>query len=85
MPATGTTAEGAGFNDKLIYEEIMLDPPKRKISFLRLTEKGGKEVFRQWTRTGKQNSLLILWYSGKRLSREFFIRDVLDVAPELIR
>jgi len=41
-------AERAGFSDKLIYEEIMLDPANRKISFLRLTDAGGKEVFRKW-------------------------------------
>jgi guanine deaminase len=41
-------AEEAGFSDKLIYEEIMLDPPNRKIAFLRLTDAGGKEVFRKW-------------------------------------
>ena len=43
-----TDAERAGFSDKLIYEEIMLDPSKRKISFSRLTDCGGKEVFRKW-------------------------------------
>ena len=43
-----TDAERAGFSDKLIYNEIMLDPSKRKISFLRLTDCGGKEVFREW-------------------------------------
>ena len=41
-------AEEAGFSDKLIYEEIMLDPSERKISFLRITDAGGKEVFRKW-------------------------------------
>jgi guanine deaminase len=41
-------AEKAGFSDKLIYEEIMLDPGKRKISFLRMTDTGGREVFRKW-------------------------------------
>jgi guanine deaminase len=41
-------AEDAGFSDKLIYEEIMLDPEKRKIKFLRLNDAGGKEVFRKW-------------------------------------
>lgn len=41
-------AEGAGFSDKLIYEEIMLDPGDRKISFSRIPDSGGKEVFRQW-------------------------------------
>lgn len=43
-----TDAEGAGFSDKLIYSEIVLDPSKRKISFIRLTDSGGQEVFRQW-------------------------------------
>jgi guanine deaminase len=41
-------AELAGFSDKLIYNEIMLEPSKRMISFIRLTDSGGKEVFRQW-------------------------------------
>jgi guanine deaminase len=41
-------AEIAGFSDKLIYNEIMLDPSKRIISFIRITDLGGKEVFRQW-------------------------------------
>ena len=41
-------AESSGFSDKIIYEEIMLDPSKRKISFIRLTDTGGKEVFRIW-------------------------------------
>jgi guanine deaminase len=43
-----TDAESAGFSDKLIYNEIMLDPSKRKISFIRFTDTGGKEVFRKW-------------------------------------
>jgi guanine deaminase len=43
-----TDAENAGFSDKLIYEEIMLKPEDRKISFLRQAESGGKEVFRKW-------------------------------------
>ena len=41
-------AERAGFSDKLIYEEIMLDPGNRKIVFLKLDDIGGKEVFREW-------------------------------------
>jgi hypothetical protein len=41
-------AEKAGFSDKLIYNEIMLDPPERKISFIRLTDFGGNEIFREW-------------------------------------
>jgi tRNA(Arg) A34 adenosine deaminase TadA len=43
-----TDAENAGFSDKLIYDEIMLDPSKRKVSFIRLTDSEGKEVFRKW-------------------------------------
>jgi tRNA(Arg) A34 adenosine deaminase TadA len=41
-------AERAGFSDNLIYEEIMLDPANRKISFIRLNDTGCKEVFRKW-------------------------------------
>ncbi len=43
-----TDAEAAGFSDKLIYNEIMLDPSKRKITFIRMTDAGGKEVFKKW-------------------------------------
>jgi tRNA(Arg) A34 adenosine deaminase TadA len=43
-----TDAENAGFSDKLIYNELMLDPSKRRISFIRLTGSGGEEVFRKW-------------------------------------
>ena len=41
-------AEKAGFSDKLIYNEIVLNPSDRKISFIKLTDSGGKEVFRKW-------------------------------------
>jgi guanine deaminase len=41
-------AEAAGFNDKQIYNEISLEPSKRKILFLRLSDSEGKEVFRKW-------------------------------------
>jgi guanine deaminase len=41
-------AEKAGFSDKMIYEEILLDPANRRITFLRLTDSGAKEVFREW-------------------------------------
>ena len=41
-------AENAGFSDKLIYEEIMLDPAERIISFISINDSGGKEVFRKW-------------------------------------
>jgi tRNA(Arg) A34 adenosine deaminase TadA len=41
-------AEKAGFSDKMIYDEILLDPESRKVKFLRLTDAGGEEVFRKW-------------------------------------
>jgi len=43
-----TDAERAGFSDKLIYNEIMLNPSERKIAFIRLTDCGGKKIFREW-------------------------------------
>lgn len=44
-------AEGAGFSDKLIYEEILLEPAKRKISFLHIPDAYGREIFRKWDET----------------------------------
>lgn len=41
-------AEAAGFSDRLIYEEISLDPESRKISFIKIDDDGGREVFRRW-------------------------------------
>jgi tRNA(Arg) A34 adenosine deaminase TadA len=41
-------AEKAGFSDKLIYEEIRLNPEERKITFIRLSDTGGEEVFKIW-------------------------------------
>jgi guanine deaminase len=41
-------AEKAGFNDSFIYEEISLDPGNRKISFIRIDDAGGREVFKSW-------------------------------------
>lgn len=41
-------AEDAGFSDKMIYEEINIDPKDRKIIFLRINDAGGKEVFKKW-------------------------------------
>jgi guanine deaminase len=38
----------AGFNDKLIYDEIRLDPSDRSISFIHMNDSGGKEVFKTW-------------------------------------
>jgi tRNA(Arg) A34 adenosine deaminase TadA len=45
-------AEGAGFSDNLIYNEIMLDPSERKISFVKIANSEGKEVFRKWDKLG---------------------------------
>jgi guanine deaminase len=47
-------AEKAGFSDKMIYNEILLDPSQRKISFIRMTETGGEEVFRKWNEMGNK-------------------------------
>ncbi len=41
-------AEEAGFSDKLIYKEIVLDPSERKIKFIRIKDIDGNEVFRKW-------------------------------------
>jgi tRNA(Arg) A34 adenosine deaminase TadA len=41
-------AAASGFNDNMIYNEIILSPGERKINFLRLPDAGGKEVFRKW-------------------------------------
>ncbi len=41
-------AEEAGFSDKVIYEEILLDPENRKLTFLHIKDIGGEEVFRKW-------------------------------------
>jgi tRNA(Arg) A34 adenosine deaminase TadA len=43
-----TDAEEAGFSDKLIYDEIALDPAVRLVKFIRMTGSGGKEIFRKW-------------------------------------
>ncbi len=41
-------AEKAGFSDKLIYDEIRLDPSSRRIKFVRMTDTGAEELFRKW-------------------------------------
>lgn len=41
-------AEAAGFSDSQIYNEIGLDPARRKIKFIRLNDAGGEAVFRKW-------------------------------------
>jgi tRNA(Arg) A34 adenosine deaminase TadA len=48
-------AEAAGFSDKLIYNEINLEPSKRKILFVRMSDSKGKEVFRKWD--GQENKI----------------------------
>jgi len=44
-------AEASGFSDNLIYNEINLDPTRRKIEFEHKPEAGGDEVFRIWNET----------------------------------
>jgi tRNA(Arg) A34 adenosine deaminase TadA len=41
-------AAEAGFNDHLIYDEILRDPAKRKVTFFQAKENDGKRVFRKW-------------------------------------
>lgn len=41
-------AKKAGFNDSLIYDELMLDPSRRTISFICLKDSGGEEILRKW-------------------------------------
>ncbi|MBN1107832.1 MAG: nucleoside deaminase [Bacteroidales bacterium] len=41
-------AEDAGFSDKMIYDEIKLAPENRRLSFIRVADAGGEEVFRKW-------------------------------------
>ena len=50
-----TDAAAAGFNDSMIYDEIVKPPAERKIFFLRLSDSGGKEIFRSWTE--KENKI----------------------------
>ena len=41
-------AAAAGFNDSLIYDEIIVSPSERKVAFIHLTDAGGKDVFKDW-------------------------------------
>jgi guanine deaminase len=41
-------AENAGFSDKFIYDEILLEPTGRKIEFLRFIVEEGNKVFGEW-------------------------------------
>ncbi|MGD0340138.1 MAG: nucleoside deaminase [Bacteroidales bacterium] len=47
--ATGRNdAADAGFSDNLIYDEIILNPSERKVKFIKVSDAGGKEVFKEW-------------------------------------
>ena len=41
-------AAQAGFSDKDIYDEIILEPEKRRITFKHIADSGGEEVFKVW-------------------------------------
>jgi guanine deaminase len=41
-------AAAIGFNDELIYNEISLDPSKRRITFLCIEDNEAKDLFRKW-------------------------------------
>jgi tRNA(Arg) A34 adenosine deaminase TadA len=41
-------AAAAGFNDRFIYDEILLAPSERKISFVHIDENESKKVFTKW-------------------------------------
>jgi guanine deaminase len=41
-------AAAAGFNDGLIYDEIILNPSERKVVFIQFSDAGGEEVFKEW-------------------------------------
>lgn len=47
-------AAKAGFNDNFIYNEIILLPSKRKLTFLQLALPGSEEVFRKWEKFEKR-------------------------------
>ena len=41
-------AAQAGFSDKEIYDEIILDPAERRIAFKHIADMDGEEAFRVW-------------------------------------
>ena len=41
-------AASAGFNDELIYSEILLDPSKRQVTFMQIKDNEAEAVFRKW-------------------------------------
>ena len=42
-------AAAAGFDDEFIYNEIALDPGRRKVTFIHKQDGKAEEVFRKWT------------------------------------
>ncbi len=47
-------AEDAGFSDKMIYDEIMLEPGKRRIRFVHYEDTESREVFIRWQEMGNK-------------------------------
>jgi len=41
-------AASSGFSDKLIYDELILEPKNRKIAFVHLPDNTGDDVFKKW-------------------------------------
>lgn len=41
-------AASSGFSDSLIYDEIILAPGERKVTFIHDPDAGGDKVFRKW-------------------------------------
>lgn len=41
-------AGAAGFSDKLIYNQISLEPGDREIEFIKLTDAESRDIFRTW-------------------------------------
>jgi guanine deaminase len=47
-------AAEAGFSDKMIYDEIAMNPSERTIEFLRIRVPGGKSLFQEWNEFEKR-------------------------------
>jgi len=73
----------AGFDDEMIYNEISLDPSMRRITFEQIIDTEAKEVFRNGIIMTEKPHIRTV-PELMRLEREFFTRDVLDVAPGLL-
>jgi guanine deaminase len=48
--STKQDAAAAGFDDSLIYEQIMLPPEKRRIPMLQILREEGRAAFQEWVR-----------------------------------